>query len=144
MLSVVWRSQADQQQYEEARVDRIFNRQIPDQHPLAIAYVESEQDIVDAVKLATEHQCCISVRAGGQSWPVWSIRDDVLLIDLGKYTEINLDEETGIVKVSPSTTGYELERSLSNRGRTFSVGHCADVGVGGALLCGGMGWNCNV
>jgi FAD/FMN-containing dehydrogenase len=106
--------------------------------------VKKESDIVEAVGLAIEKKCCISIRSGGHSWPVWSVRDDAILVDLGDYKEMILDENTGIVRVSPSTTGVELHNYLSSKGRVFSAGHCPDVGLGGALLCGGMGWNCNV
>lgn len=144
MLTVIWRDQADHKTYEAARVRGLFNREIPDKYPRAVAFAESEHDVVDAVKLALEHKCCLSVRSGGQSWPVWCVRDEAMMVDLGGHKEIEFDETTGVVKVSPSTTGYDLNEYLSSKGRIFSIGHCPDVGVGGALLCGGMGWNCNV
>jgi FAD/FMN-containing dehydrogenase len=142
--SVVWRDQAAPEKYEQARIKRVFNRERPERYPLAIVFVTEESNIVDAVNLAIKNKCSISVRSGGHSWPVWSVRDEAILLDLGDYSEITLDENTGIVRVSPSTTAIELHDYLSARGRVFSVGHCPDVGVGGALLCGGMGWNCNV
>lgn len=143
-LSIVWRDKSDSGVYEEARVMRLFNLRIPDRRPLAVAFVESESDIVNAVKLAIEKKCRVSLRSGGHSWPAWSVREDAILVDLGGYSEIALDETTGIVRASPSTTGKDLYNYLLARGRLFLAGHCPDIGLGGALLCGGMGWNCNV
>ena len=96
------------------------------------------------MRLASKLNYTIPIRAGGRSWPVWSLRDEAILVDLELFTEIHLDEGTGIVRVSPSVSGLHLHQYLASKDRVFSVGHCPDVGVGGALLCGGMGWNCNV
>ncbi|KAK2783200.1 hypothetical protein FQN52_000414 [Onygenales sp. PD_12] len=142
-MTIIWRDGPDPEAYEEARTARLFNRQIPERYPLAIAFAKSESDVVDAVKLATEKNCQISIRAGGHSWPAWSVRDEAILLDLGDHREISLDEQTGVVRVSPSTTGKELVDYLCCSGRTISVGHCPGGGLGGFLLAGGMGWNCN-
>ncbi|KAK3401927.1 hypothetical protein B0T20DRAFT_369773 [Sordaria brevicollis] len=53
------------------------------------------------------------------------------------------DEETKVVACPPGMTGRELNEYLEKRGgRMFAGGHCPDVGLGGFLLQGGMGWNC--
>lgn len=72
------------------------------------------------------------------------MRDDAVLIDLGKYQQIEVDESKMMAYVSPSTTGKMLNAYLSERGLMFCGGHCPDVGLGGFLLQGGMGWNCRV
>jgi FAD/FMN-containing dehydrogenase len=143
-LSIVWRDKADPEVYEEARLRRVFNHQRPERYPLAIVFVKTESEIVNAVRLAIEKKCRISLRSGGHSWPAWSVRDDAVLVDLGDYSEVILDANTGAVRVSPSTTGMDLNSYLFTKGRVVSVGHCPDVGMGGFLLSGGMGWNCNV
>lgn len=143
-LSIVWRGQENESLYEEARVNRVFNCQRPKRYPRAIVSAKTESDVVKAVKLAIDQKCSVSVRAGGHSWPVLSLRDDSILVDLGNFSEISFDEKTSIVSASPSTTGKELSDYLHTRNRIFPVGHCPDVAIGGYLLCGGMGWNCNV
>lgn len=143
-LSVVWRHSADPEIYEKGRTRRLFNRDIPKRYPLAIVTAKSESDIVAAVKLAIEQGCRVSILSGGHSFPAWSIRDDAILLDLGDYSHISFDEETGVVSVSPNITGQALNEYLMSKGRMFQVGHCPDVGIGGFLLAGGMGWNCNV
>jgi FAD/FMN-containing dehydrogenase len=143
-LSIVWRGQGNESFYEEARGNRVFNCQRPKRYPRAIVSAKTQSDIVRAVNLAIYQKCSISVRAGGHSWPVWSLRDDSILVDLGNLSEIRFDEKSGVVSVSPSTTSKELSDYLHTRGRIFPAGHCPDVGIGGYLLCGGMGWNSNV
>lgn len=142
--SIIWRGQGRSQLYEEARVNRVFNCQRPNRYPRAIVSVKTESDIAEAVKLAVDQKYSVSVRAGGHSWPVWSLRDETILLDLGHYSGIDFNEKTGIVSATPSTTSKELSDYLHSKGRVFPAGHCPDVGIGGYLLCGGMGWNSNV
>jgi FAD/FMN-containing dehydrogenase len=136
---LIWRGEPD---FEEARVGRVFNARKPERQPAGVLLAASEADVVAGVRLARERRLQVSVRAGGHSWAAWSVRDEALLIDLGGLNEIELDEETGIVKASPSTKGgAELSPYLTERGRMFPGGHCETVGLGGFLLQGGQGWN---
>ncbi|KKK13638.1 hypothetical protein P175DRAFT_0492612 [Aspergillus ochraceoroseus IBT 24754] len=140
-MDIVWREKNDPAIYEAARTKRLFNAQVPDRYPLAIAFVESDIHIVDAVRLAIDQKCQISVRAGGHSFPAWSVCENAILVDLGNFSEIVMDDETGVVGVTPATTSRKLNEFLSVKGRIASVGHCPDVGLGGFLLAGGLGWN---
>lgn len=144
-LVIFWRNQADSAAYEAARTQRLFNAQSPARYPLAIAFVKTQSEVADTVKLAIEKNCRLSVRAGGHSYASWSVRDEAILVDLRDLSEGPiLDNNTGIAHVSPSMTGNDLVSYLSAKGRFFSPGHCPNVGLGGFLLGGGMGWNCNV
>ncbi|RMD44993.1 hypothetical protein DV735_g70, partial [Chaetothyriales sp. CBS 134920] len=141
-LPIVWRDSSDREQYEQARVGRVFNFRRPSRYPRAVVEVTSEDDVVKAVKLAKDLQCRVSVRSGGHSWAAWSVRDDAILLDFGKWQVISLNDSEKTVAVSPSTTGRKLNEFLSKHGYLFPGGHCPDVGLGGFLLQGGMGWNC--
>ena len=141
-LPIIWRS-ADPA-YEDARVGRVFTLRRPNRYPLAVVNASQEAHVVEAVKLAVEKGCRISVRSGGHSWSVSSVRDNAILVDLGTYHEMTLDEETGIARVSPSTTSAEINEFLLAKGRMFAGGHCPDVALGGFLLLGGVGWNARV
>ena len=82
--------------FEEAAMGRIFNGRRPDRRPDAVLYAESDQDLKQAVKLATEKDWQIAIRAGGHSWAAWSVREGSLLIDLSKLEGASYDEATGI------------------------------------------------
>ncbi|MXG88289.1 FAD-binding oxidoreductase [Nocardioides flavescens] len=128
--------------FEDARVDRVFNRRLTDRQPAAVVRPTSEAEVVDAVRLARARGWQVAVRSGGHSWAQWSVRDDALVIDLGGLHELAYDETTGIVRASPATQGgAELAPFLAERGRFFPGGHCPTVGIGGFLLQGGQGWN---
>lgn len=143
-LPIVWRETADPQVYEAARVGRVFNQRRPKRYPIAVVLAEDDDHVLQAVKLANQLNCRVSVRSGGHSWAAWSVRDNAVLIELGKLKHISVDEEAMIATVSPSTTGQMLNEALSAKGLMFCGGHCPDVGLGGFLLQGGMGWNCRV
>jgi FAD/FMN-containing dehydrogenase len=128
--------------YEDARVARVFNARRPDRFPAGVVVASSEEDVVAGVRLARERGLKVSVRGGGHSWAVWSLRDDALLIDLGGLREIAFDPATGIATASPSLKGgAEFTPFLTGHGRVFTGGHCPGVGLGGFLLQGGQGWN---
>ncbi|KAK3998284.1 FAD binding domain protein [Cladorrhinum sp. PSN332] len=128
---------------------RVFNaRQDHSILPFAYSQPSTASDVIAAVNFATLHSCRISIRSGGHSWAAWSVRHDAILIDLvdldkslpGGRTQF--DASTQIVSCPPSITGEELNNFLAERGRFFPGGHCPDVGLGGFILQGGMGWNC--
>lgn len=131
----------EQPEYEEARVGRVFNARKPQRYPSAVLLAASVDDVIAGVQFARENTLTISVRSGGHSWDGWSVRDGSLLIDLGRMREMSYDQQTRIARVSPSISGGELNSFLHQFGVFFPGGHCPDVGVGGFLLQGGMGWN---
>lgn len=143
-MQIIWRDAADAQAYEAARLDHVFNKRSPNKFPLAIVKVTSENDVIAAVQLAIQHKRQISVRAGGHSFPVWSVQNDSILIDMGDWKQIRIDPERKTATATPSITSKELNDGLATHGLMFPGGHCGDVGLGGFLLQGGMGWNCGV
>jgi FAD/FMN-containing dehydrogenase len=132
----------DSEGYEQARAGRVFNLRRPGRYPAAVLLASDSGDVVAGVRWAAACGWRVAVRAGGHSWAAWSVRDDVLLIDLGEFRSMSLDASTGIVTAGPAVRGgLDLDPYLAERGRFFAGGHCPTVGLGGFLLQGGMGWN---
>ena len=128
--------------FEEAAVGRVFNARRPERRPAAVLLAADERDVAAGVRLAGEEGLKVSVRAGGPSWASWSVRDDALLIDLGRMRDMTYDPATGIATANPAVKGgEELTPFLDRHGRVFTGGHCPSVGLGGFLLQGGQGWN---
>jgi FAD/FMN-containing dehydrogenase len=125
--------------YDEARFARVFNARRPERYPAAVLVAESEDDVVEGVRLARDRGWKVAIRAGGHSFPAWSVRDDALSIDLGGFKATALDASTGVVSVTPSVSGRELNAYLSGYGRFFTTGDCPSLGLGGFLLQGGIG-----
>ena len=128
--------------FEEARIDRVFNRRLTDRQPAAVVRPQDDAQVVAAVRHARERGWQVAVRSGGHSWAQWSVRDDALVLDLGALNDVSYDEATGVVSAGPAIQGgAELGPFLEARGRFFPGGHCPTVGIGGFLLQGGQGWN---
>ncbi|KAL3444253.1 hypothetical protein BJX65DRAFT_320026 [Aspergillus insuetus] len=140
-MQPIFRNGPDSDAYEKARTRRLFNARIPARYPTAIVLATNERDIIEGVNLAITKHLKLSIRSGGHSYAAWSLRPHSVLVDLSGLRQCELDEESGVVQVSPGITGRELSDYLVEWGRTFPVGHCPDVGLGGFLLGGGMGWD---
>jgi FAD/FMN-containing dehydrogenase len=142
----------------------------PPREPAAIALPRSRADVVDAVLEARARGWRIAVRSGGHSWAAWGVRAGTLLIDLrglsvrpltadplqwGRESieplqspdarpvaeDIAYDAASGVVSCGPAVSSGELNAALEAHGRFFAGGHHPDVGLGGFILQGGMGWN---
>ncbi len=130
----------DDDGYEIARRDAVWNGLLPERYPAAIALAQSEADVVAAVRHARAHGLKVKARSGGHSWTASSVRDGALLVDLSRMDEVTFDAETGIASVQPGARGRDLNRMLAEHDLFFPSGHCPTVGLGGFLLQGGWGW----
>lgn len=149
-------SSSPSQEFLDAAWSHCFNhrRATATRIPRAVIHATQKSHIVDAVKLAKQLGVRVSVRSGGHSWAGWGVREDAILLDLGalpggKFFDAKIsgdgleyDDRTKIIAVPPSATGRIVNSFLETKGRMFAGGHCSDVGLGGFLLQGGMGWNC--
>jgi hypothetical protein len=128
--------------YENARVGGIFHSRHPNRYPAAVLRAETENDVVEGVRLARERRWQVAVRSGGHSFPVWSLRDDGLMIDLSAFKEMSYDEQEQVASATAAVTGGgELNSYLRQFNRFFQAGNCPSVALGGFLLQGGIGWN---
>ncbi|OJJ70096.1 hypothetical protein ASPBRDRAFT_129645 [Aspergillus brasiliensis CBS 101740] len=131
-MHIIWRDTAEEAEYEAARLRGIFTKDIPPYYPLAIVQARSTSDVIKTIKLAKQKDCQVAVRAGGHSHPVWSLHPNSILLDLGYWKEVDIDEETNIVRATPAVTSGEISKYLNKRGLFFTVAHHPDR----------LGWAC--
>lgn len=167
-LPIQWRDSTARETFVESCWSHTHNhrRATESRVPRAVVHATTTRHAVEAVRLAVAEGCRISVRSGGHSWAGWSVRDDAILLDLGalkdgkfdvdndigtttkttpaepKDAGFTYDPATHILSAPPSATGRGVNAFLATHKRMFSGGHCPDVGIGGFILQGGMGWNC--
>lgn len=131
---VVWPTQKT---YETARL--VSNHYTSkDRHPDAIVYVKSTQDVQNAIKWALCKKLPVRIRSGGHNHEGFSTGKG-LVIDVSRMKKVEVDPRTHIATVQPGITGGELYSLLSKQGLTQVGGTCADVGISGLVLTGGMG-----
>jgi len=130
-------------EYEDLRLDLVWNGYKPARYPELIVRVANEDDVVEAVRFAREQNLQVSIRGGGHNWVGFSQRDGSLLIDLQALDQSSIDATSMTAEIEPYSRSQEFNRELAAQGLAFPVGHCATVPMSGFLINGGLGWNSN-
>jgi FAD/FMN-containing dehydrogenase len=68
----------------------------------SIVRATSEDDVVQAVKLAKERNLKIGVRSGGHSWAASFLRDGGMLLDLSQMASFTIDAGGRTAAVQPA------------------------------------------
>lgn len=123
--------------YEKSRLVSNYYRS-KDRYPDVIVYCTSTQDVQNAVKWALCKKIPVRIRSGGHNHEGFSTGKG-LVIDVSKMKKVDVDQATRIATIQPGITGGELYSLLDQKGLTQVGGTCADVGISGLVLTGGMG-----
>lgn len=127
--------------YEGARQGSVWNAVKPDRYPELIAVAGSADDVALVVRFAKAQAMTLAIRCGGHNWGAAHLRNDGILLDLSRLSDVSIDAQSSTAWVRPAVTGAELIEALRPHGMAFPAGHCPTVALGGYLLAGGMGWN---
>jgi FAD/FMN-containing dehydrogenase len=106
--------------------------------PDAIIYCETDLDVQNGIKWAARKNLPVRIRSGGHNHEAFSTGSGVV-IDVSRMKKIEVDRRNNIATVQPGITGGELYSLLGKEGLTQVGGTCADVGISGLALTGGMG-----
>jgi FAD/FMN-containing dehydrogenase len=134
---------SDDSHYERLRRSMVWNQLVPQRHPHIIVQAANENAVAEAVRFARGNEMKVAIRGGGHNWAGLSLRDDSLLIDLGRLKNVSLDRDARIAVIQPAVTSRDFNRRLAAEGLAFPVGHCPTVPMSGFLLNGGIGCNFN-
>jgi FAD/FMN-containing dehydrogenase len=108
--------------------------------PQAVVRCMSEKDVVATVKWARQNNIAITTRSGGHSYAGYSSTNE-LLLDLSGMTNISLNSSTGLATLDGGTRNRHVYAALREPSLAITHGRCKDVGVGGLVLGGGIGFN---
>lgn len=126
-----------QPEYDKARlVSNYYTSK--NSHPNAIVYCNTTKDVQRAVKWAVCKKMPIRIRSGGHNHEGFSTGNG-LVIDVSKMKQVKINRDTKVATIQPGITGGELYQLLYKAGLTQVGGTCADVGISGLVLTGGMG-----
>lgn len=106
--------------------------------PDVIVYCESTRDVQNAVKWADCKNIPVRIRSGGHNHEAFSTGNG-LVIDVNRMKQVQVDIKKNTAKIQPGITGGELYSLLGKYNLTQAGGTCADVGISGLVLTGGMG-----
>lgn len=145
----------DDPDYEAARRESIWARNVPGRRPDRIVRARTVDDVVAAVREAARRGEPVGIKGSGHSYAATFLRDGGTLLDVSALAWARLDGVDGAhasrtrpgagdgatAHVGPGIVSADLAAALNAAGRAFPGGHHASVGIGGFLLGGGMGWN---
>lgn len=125
------------QGYDEAR--QIWNAMI-DRKPAVIARCASPDDVVAAVRFASEQNLLVSIRGGGHNIAGNAVCDDGLMIDLSRMKRVQVDPDARRASVEPGCTLADFDAAAQACGLATPLGINSTTGVAGLTLGGGFGW----
>ncbi|KON81374.1 FAD-binding oxidoreductase [Azoarcus sp. PA01] len=123
--------------YDEVR--QIWNA-MTDRRPGLIARCTSPEDVVQAVKLARQHNLLVSIRGGGHNIAGNAVCDDGLMIDLSLMKKVQVDRNARRASVEPGCTLADFDAAAQTHGLATPLGINSTTGVAGLTLGGGFGW----
>ncbi|WP_433062729.1 FAD-binding oxidoreductase [Dactylosporangium sp. CS-033363] len=109
--------------------------------PAGIALPRTATEVAGALAHAREHGLAVAVRSGGHGLAGTSTNDGGLVVDLSAMDEVTvLDRDAGLVRVGAGARWADVAAVLGRHGLAISAGDHGNVGVGGLVTGGGIGW----
>jgi hypothetical protein len=111
-----------------------------DQHPAAVALVESAEDVAAVVRFAAAHDLRVTAQGTGHGAAPLGPLDDTILIKTERMRAIEVDAAAQTARVQAGVLMIELAAAAHAAGLCSMPGSAPDVGVIGFTLGGGLGW----
>jgi FAD/FMN-containing dehydrogenase len=111
-----------------------------DQHPAAIAFPASAQDVAGAVAYARAAGLRVAPQATAHNQGPLGTLHNTLLLNVGKLQDVHVDPGAQRVRVGAGVKWDRVAPRLSAHGLAGLHGSSPDVGIAGYSLGGGMGW----
>ncbi len=110
--------------------------------PLLIIFAQENQDIINAIKWARDHQIPFRLRSGRHNYEGLSSMNNGLIIDVSEMKRIQIDKTHKTVTVETGITDIELAEALSQHHLVVPNGLCFTTGIAGFTLGGGQSAFC--
>lgn len=124
--------------YEDDR--KSWNRAI-NKYPSTIIFCYTKEDIRNSINWCKKNLLAFRIRSGRHHYEGYSTGDDIVVIDVSKMNDIEVDIKRNVVKIQGGVTNREIYETMGNMGYPFPGGGCPTVGVAGLTLGGGWGYS---
>jgi FAD binding domain-containing protein len=121
------------------RVRQAWNL-VADQHPTAVALVESAEDVAATVRFAAQHGLRVTAQSTGHGAAALGPLDDTILIKTEPMRGIEVDADAETARVESGVLALGLGEAAQAHGLCSMPGSSPDVGVAGYTLGGGLSW----
>jgi FAD/FMN-containing dehydrogenase len=108
--------------------------------PAALVRAASPADVSHVIGFTRQHGLDLAIRGGGHSGSGHGTVDGGIVIDLRELDEVVVDEPTATAWVGGGTTVGAVLKALEPHGLVIGFGDSGDVGVGGIVTGGGVGY----
>lgn len=108
--------------------------------PAALVRVANAADVAQVIGFVRQHGFDLAVRGGGHSSSGHGTVDAGIVIDLRDLDEVSVDTATQRVWVGGGATVGAVLKALEPHGLVIGFGDSGDVGVGGIVTGGGIGY----
>ncbi|MBA0047177.1 FAD-binding oxidoreductase [Mycobacteroides sp. LB1] len=116
---------------------RAFNPLFDVNHPGAVAFCASEEDVARCVEFASNAAIPVAARSGGHSYAGYCIPNDGLVVDLGRMATVSMTGTAAVVRSGARL--IDVYAGVAEAGRMLAGGSCPTVGIAGLTLGGGVG-----
>ena len=111
-----------------------------DQHPVAVVYAESADDVVAVVDYAREHGLRVTTQGTGHFANTIASFDDTILLKTSRLRGLEIDPAARTARAEAGVLWEEVSLAAAEHGLAGLAGSSPDVGVVGYTLGGGLGW----
>lgn len=125
----------------DARYERVRHGYVHRGAPAAVIFPESAEETAAALAFARSRGTVVSVRSGGHGISGRSTNAGGVVIDVSRLDRVQvLDRARRRVRIEAGARWGQVAQALAPHGLAVSSGDTGDVGVGGLVTAGGMGW----
>ncbi|MFI7502411.1 FAD-binding oxidoreductase [Streptomyces sp. NPDC049687] len=125
----------------DARYERVRHGYVHRGAPAVVIFPESVEETAAALAYARCRGGVLSVRSGGHGISGRSTNDGGVVLDVSRLDRVEvLDRARRRVRVGAGARWGRVAQVLAPHGLAVSSGDTGDVGVGGLVTAGGMGW----
>jgi FAD/FMN-containing dehydrogenase len=111
-----------------------------DQHPSAVAFVESSDDAAAVVRFAAENDLRVTAQGSGHGALSLRFPEDAILVKTERMRGVEVDGEAQTARVEAGVLSVELAEAAAAHGLASLPGSSPDVCVTGYTLGGGLSW----
>ncbi|HYG95899.1 MAG TPA: FAD-binding oxidoreductase [Solirubrobacterales bacterium] len=111
-----------------------------DQHPEAVAFVESAEDAAAVVRFAAANDLRVTAQGSGHGALSLRSLENTILVKTERMRGIEVDAEAQTARVEAGVLSLELAEAAGAKGLASLPGSSPDVCVTGYTLGGGLSW----
>lgn len=111
-----------------------------DQRPVAVAFVETADDLAATARFAADNGLRVACQGTGHGAAPLAPLDDTILIKTERMRGVEVDPAAQTARVEAGVLAAELGEAAGAHGLCFLPGSAPDVGVIGYTLGGGLSW----